>query len=405
MRSKVVFGLTAALALVWAAGCTGSSSPTMAPPTASRSPSPHGSARPSPAPRPQVQHTLDVASRANGATAVLGQTCFTDGSCTTWVRWSTDAGRTFPRTSQQTVHHEPPPLDGEPSGSTLNRIRLGPRHTAWVWASTQPGEVGPEPLYWTADDGRTWASSGEVGYRDVQPSGDSAWLLGGACHGPPPVRCFTTLTVAPAGTDPDASNTQLPLPGASRTAFALRRVSATEAFLLTGANHGDPPDPPRLWHTRDGARGWQAVRLPRPCDGALHIALAAVSPRLAWVDCQGEAVVTAPATLWRTTDSGRSWEQLAPPPTFRYAADLVLLSPQHALVTSGRAEVHETRDGGRTWRTVLPYQEVGNGPIEPGPGGVLFSVLYQDEQANSVTSGLWRSAGPGERWTKITLGP
>jgi len=297
-------------------------------------------------------------------------------------------------------------VDGQPEGSGLNRIRLGPKQTAWVWASGQPGESAPDLVFWTANDGGTWNSSGEVGYHDVAPFGESAWVLGGACNDSPHPGCFSTLTDAPAGTDPSASDTQRPLPAERAKTFDLRRVSATEAFLLTGTNQADPPEPPQLWHTHDGAHSWQTVRMPRACNGAFHIALAAASPGTAWIDCQGEPVMTAPATLWRTADAGGTWRQLPQPPTFRYAADLVLLSAHHALITSGgRADVSETLDGGRSWRKVLPYQEIGNGPIEPGPGSALFSVNYQDEKATGVTSTLWRTGGPGQRWTKITLGP
>ena len=116
--------------------------------------------------------------------------------------------------------------------------------------------------------------------------------------------------------------------------------------------------------------------------------------------------MAAPATLWQTTDAGRRWSQLRQPPLFRYAADLVLVDRRHALITSGgRADVRETRDGGRTWRSVLPYQEVGNGPVEPGPDGVVFSVLYQDDQARPASSSLWRTGGAGRPWVKVVLGP
>lgn len=385
------------------AGPTPSSSPTPASPTAT---SPAVAAHPAVTRKPRIQYTLDATSRADGTAAVLGQTCFTDSSCITWVRWSTDAGRTFPRHTQQTVLVEPPPTDGEPEGSTLNRIRLGPAGTAWVWAAGQPDD-SPQLLYTTADHGRTWENSGEAGYRDVQPWGNSAWVLLGVCHSAP-LRpgCTSTLNTAPAGTNPYATGKQLTLPASTGHAFSLRRVSSTEAFLLTGGEHSERAPSWRLWHSRDGARNWEAMTLPVRCTRALDIALAALADGFAWIDCQEEGPMTAPATLWQTVDAGEHWRQLPQPPLYRYSSDLVLVDRRHALVTSGgRADVSETRDGGGTWRSVLPYQEVGNGPVEPGPGGVLFSVLYQDDQAQPATSSLWRRAGRNGRWVKVVLSP
>lgn len=346
--------LAVVLVVATAAGCSSPTTATSPRPSVSTTlsptalPSPTASTTRPPVPaRPRIQYTLDVASRADGTAAVLGQTCFTDTSCITWVRWSTDQGRNFPRASQQTVVALPPPTNGEPEGSTLNRIRLGPESTAWVWAAGQPGEAAALPLFWTADGGRTWNNSGEAGYRDVQPWGSSAWVLGGVCRGVPYSGCSTTLNSAPAGTNPYETGKELQLPDDDRQAFTLRRVSATEAFLLTGTGRGETPEPFHLWHTRDGARSWQAVALPRHCVDALDIALAAKEEGLAWIDCQVEGPMTAPATLWRTTDAGDHWKRLPEPPLFRYTADLVLVTADHALITSGgRADVRETRDGG-----------------------------------------------------------
>jgi hypothetical protein len=334
---------------------------------------------PSPSASPSVVTTkngyaLDVGTSEDGTIAVLGTTCAGE-RCSVWVRWGlADAPARVVVSGK-----------GE---QRLNRLTLGLDGTGWVWDDRDDGG----PMWWTATRGETWQrSSGS--YRSVASLGPSTWFLSATC--PTPATCSSALVSAVA--DP-AGGSALTLPDDQEQPLLLRRVSADEAYLLTG----DGVAQPVLWRTGDRARTWGRVTLPASCRG-WRVALETLPAEL-WLDCQSEPTTGgAPATLWRSIDDGRSWTRLPQPPEFRSGALLTLLTPRHAFITGGSmAAVYETVNAGATWREVLPLREAGYGPVRQSSDGALATALGPTDSGRAE---LRVSLSGNPTWTPVELDP
>ena len=88
--------------------------------------------------------------------------------------------------------------------------------------------------------------------------------------------------------------------------------------------------------------------------------LDAVSRRTAWV--AGESTAGGPGTVWRTTDGGRTWQNVSPPDSdglmFR---DVEARSARSAVVLAigegGASRIYRTDDGGKTWQETFRNAE------------------------------------------------
>jgi len=106
----------------------------------------------------------------------------------------------------------------------------------------------------------------------------------------------------------------------------------------------------------DAGRTWRQLSDPRRVAGpGLPVFLDA--QHAWWIDRPSPDPHTR-VTMWRTTDGGRSWQELAASglPTTGFPGQLVFTDPLHGVLlftsSAGTASPAATSDGGETWRTV-----------------------------------------------------
>jgi photosystem II stability/assembly factor-like uncharacterized protein len=152
-----------------------------------------------------------------------------------------------------------------------------------------------------------------------------------------------------------------------------------------------------LYRSDDGGARWGL--LDTPMTGSMVWSMA-IDPVDTNVMFAGTGTPSKPG-IYRSTDAGRSWEQLAvdiadecpnvgiPRPT-GIAVDP--LDHRHVWVGLEVDGVRHSRDGGDTWATVngqIPNQDVHNVLVVAGPPKAVFTVVNDD---------VWRSVDDGETW-------
>ncbi len=175
----------------------------------------------------------------------------------------------------------------------------------------------------------------------------------------------------------------------------------------------------RLFRTADGGETWQEI-LP-PERGVFYFLEAETAWAASDSTCSPDGRCDDPypmglaATLWRTSDAGRTWQPSRPIPLgligeqgLHFSPALVFLDARTGwllarLSASGsglvRQELFQTTDGGLTWTQVaanLPF----NGPV----GSLALSDArtgWAVETVSSVQPGprLWQTADGGITWT------
>jgi len=129
----------------------------------------------------------------------------------------------------------------------------------------------------------------------------------------------------------------------------------------------------------DGAAPWQSARITR-------LATLAAEPPVLFAGTD--------AGLWRSTDSGKTWEQ---GPSGRCTGIVPLGTKVFAAVQSGEKVFARSLDGGKTWESLTVAEAAGNplssltGGAERGGGEVLFATV--------ANAGTLRSADGGSTWT------
>ncbi|MEO1615664.1 MAG: glycosyl hydrolase [Planctomycetota bacterium] len=172
-----------------------------------------------------------------------------------------------------------------------------------------------------------------------------------------------------------------------------------------------------LYKSIDGGRSFKKVGL----DDSEHIAKVIVHPHdseTVFVASQGP--LWSPGGdrgLFKTTDGGKSWENILEisentgitdlvldprDPDTMYAASYQRRRHVWTLIDGGpESAIHKSTDGGETWKKItsgLPGGDLGRiglaiSPIKP-------DVLYAIVEAASGNGGFYRSANRGESWSK-----
>jgi photosystem II stability/assembly factor-like uncharacterized protein len=153
-----------------------------------------------------------------------------------------------------------------------------------------------------------------------------------------------------------------------------------------------------LYRSDDGGTKW--TPLDTPMNGSMVWSLA-IDPVDRKVMFAGTGTPSKPG-IYRTTDAGQSWEQLAvdiaaecpnvgtPRPTG------IAIDPtdhRHVWVGLEVDGVRHSADGGETWTRVngqIPNQDVHNVLVVAGPPKAVFTVVNDD---------VWRSLDDGKTWT------
>ena len=111
-----------------------------------------------------------------------------------------------------------------------------------------------------------------------------------------------------------------------------------------------------IWKTVDGGQTWACVSDPVRLTGIGAVAVAASRPETVYVGASGTGAM---AGLYRSTDGGGHWDQVA---LQGHAVASIVIDPRNAdlvMAAAGDSGVMRTEDGGKTWQTVLPDAKVG----------------------------------------------
>ncbi|HWC95933.1 MAG TPA: YCF48-related protein [Candidatus Sulfopaludibacter sp.] len=106
-----------------------------------------------------------------------------------------------------------------------------------------------------------------------------------------------------------------------------------------------------VWKTVDGGVVWNCVTDSLRLTSTGAVAVAASRPDTVYVG--------APSGLYRSTDAGNRWEQVA---LQGHSVVSIAIDPRNAdvvLAAAGDSGVVRTSDGGKTWKSVLPDAQVG----------------------------------------------
>jgi photosystem II stability/assembly factor-like uncharacterized protein len=300
-------------------------------------PSPSATPRPTLAVGPEVDQ-FDLLDGTHGWAISADSLYMTDDGGATW-RW----------------------LRSVPVGSASSVTFADPDH-GWlvVWPTGDLLEMLAVDR--TSDGGRTWQ-------RVTIPAGRRGAFMrlafSDALHGVLAVDDATSATMSPGILWATADG------GATWS-----RVGALPPTLIDGVRFSDPgtlwalgstmtrtPAAARaskLFVSRDGGRTWQVVSLPAPPaelggTATLELPRALDSSRDLLLERLSFAANLGPTEVLLSHDGGASWSVGATIET-GFATGIVVLGPQHWLTSIGSAAdpapLHETLDGGRTWRPI-----------------------------------------------------
>lgn len=285
-----------------------------------------------------------------------------------------------------------------------------PAH-GYLWDPT--GAVAAQPMWFTADGGRTWTRAPIPGaVADVSAIGSNVWALSQQCgHAGGPSSCPPVLDVS---TDDGA--TWAVAPGAipvGTGSVELARITVDRAYVLSsgipGASSSD-----QLAYTADDGTTWTA--LPVPCQLRDGAELAASGTLDVWMICGGQPSAGSQAKqLFRSSDGGEQWT-LAASSTIGSAGSsgnllaagyvapvaighktLDVGTPMLAWLQPYRGNVLVTRDGGRDWSEVPSLVAAGFGAGAPGN---LTFISDTEGWVCELGVGLWHTDN-GQDWQPL----
>jgi len=310
-------------------------------PTATPAPLPSGNPVP-----PNFQPT--------SITAVSAQTMFVIGQAGTPGHCATQYCTSVARTQDDggTWEGLPAPLTGAPDGATgVGQIRFLDGINGWAF--------GPE-LWATHDGGEKWTPIGTHGQRviDVETVGNRAFAIEATCTGTGPdyaTQCVDfTLYSTPATADDwtPLGKTTTNLTGTDGWGSAALVLTGTKGYLLA-------PDGILYDGSVTATQPWKAsgkvpcaVGLSQPDGAPAWAVLGALTPEHLILDC------TQSGWIYRSSDSGASWQQAISVPNTNGPAGAVTITTSIAAspaasVILGTDKGIEVLPAGGTWRAAM----------------------------------------------------
>jgi photosystem II stability/assembly factor-like uncharacterized protein len=130
---------------------------------------------------------------------------------------------------------------------------------------------------------------------------------------------------------------------------------------------------------------WNAAQTPEPCGAVLEFAFSLSDPN--WIYANGYAYNHV--ELLRSRDGGFTWEDITPEfPIWGYTVAVNPTNPEIVFIAAYET-IYRSTDGGESWMEVASY-------------GDVRSMLYTPTNPPALylgSNGLWRSLDDGLTWT------
>ncbi|MCA9595701.1 MAG: hypothetical protein KC776_20440 [Myxococcales bacterium] len=261
----------------------------------------------------------------------------------------------------------------------------------------------------THDRGKTWSWICEksVGY-----SGTEDPSLGITQDGTLVAGIFDGLrTSTDSGCDWKSPSTELD--GKYVVDLTVEAADASHAVALTSNGIGGGKFATALWETTDSGASWHALGTALP-DTVLGLTLdpAPSNPDRIYVSGVGDG---GAAVLMRSSDRGKTWEQLSIPNAGVEASPFIAAiapnDPDSLYVRTAGTDTNtllHSADGGDTFTEIFSGVGVMLG-FALSPDGQTVLVGYGDPKGGAATDpatlGLWKSATSSFSFTRIAEGP
>ena len=331
-------------------------------------------------------------------------------TCRTVVmRKTTDGGRTWFAVPAP----DAPPADmdqGTPPADAVGAILFTSAGAGWAF--------GPA-LWQTRDGGGTWRKLSVPGpVQDLAVAGNRVLAVTGGCAPGLTVdypaddgggACTFRVYSAAAGSDDwrpvsgaAGSDDGRSATGAAGSGAAQLVVAGGVGYLLAIAANTDRPV--LLAGPVRGSARWRSV--PAPCAGASSGALAAAPGGWLFLGCGNEPGAGQQVkAAWLSGDGGRSWHQVASPPSAGYLAS-ASMSPGGTIVLSGgRMDLYVSPDRGRDWQQSPSLRNAAGlaGAGFPVAGLMITNTRGFAFQAGVDQQQLWLTSDGGRHWTPVTV--
>jgi hypothetical protein len=216
-------------------------------------------------------------------------------------------------------------------------------------------------IYESHDRGLTWKRVFNSPVFELEPAGGTAWAIAGCAVADPSSSCV--LFTSPIGSDVwSRSPVQPPIGAAASSASGwpsvfLERAPHGVAFVTGGSTQ--PGVQPWVAVTRDDGATWRKSRL--PCTFGIA-GLRSPDGTTVWLLCGGSGGAgSGPKAVYVSLNGGTSWQErannLSNPPVGSiswggYASSLAVTDGGIGLISSLRAGIIRSVDGGRSWGDV-----------------------------------------------------
>lgn len=275
-------------------------------------------------------------------------------------------------------------------------------HEVWV---SGPG------IFESHDGGRTWVHDFGAPVVALEPAATTVWAVGGCSTSTPAASCalYTSHVGSDVWTRADVQPAFSGGSGGAAWAPVLERAPGGVAFVSSGSPRGSGQ--PGMFVTRDNGRTWGSA--PAPCTSI--VSLRSPDGTRVWALCGGGGGAgSGPKAVYVSNDGARSWQlradnTVSPPvgviSAGGYARSLAVTGSAVALISSSRAGIIRTTDGGRTWA------DVGSSGVCLADGngvGELWFIsstigwaLEENDDGGPQCPLLVRTTDGGVSWTRV----